>query len=386
MLKSLTVLTIQGIPVRVHPSFGLLLIWVVVRWGIQGSLQGLLFGILLLAFVFLFVILHEMGHAGMALQYGVRVHDITLLPIGGVARLDYIPDKARHEAGIALAGPAVNVAGAMVTLPLLLAYGAIAGVEGVGGFVALIGEASVGGLIASIFFVNIVLAAFNLLPAFPMDGGRVLRAVGSGLLGREQSTRVAVITGQIIAVLMFFFGVKIGDFVLPLMALFLIVTGWTEGRSLEMEAAMRRLRVGQFALWESGGIAPDQPLRFALRGGPRDLAVTEENRVVGMLWRHQLLGSLHGGAGDRLVRDVMDTDVVMADANESVHTVQRRMRETGRWAVPVIEDGVYRGIFTTDRFAHVYRHVNASRRSQRAWRLLYDRAGGSVRDRRDPAR
>lgn len=386
MLKSFTVLTIQGIPVRVHPTFGLLLIWIVVRWGIQGSLSSLLFGVLLLLFVFLFVVLHELGHALMAMQYGVRVHDITLLPIGGVARLDHIPDEARREAGIALAGPAVNVAGAMATLPLLLAYGVAAGVDGFGGFVGLIGQASFGGLIASIFFVNVVLAVFNLLPAFPMDGGRVVRAAGSGLLGREQSTRFAVITGQIIAVFMFFFGIRIGDFVLPLMALFLVVTAWTEGRALEMEAAMRRLRVGQFALWESGGIAPDQPLRFALRGGPRDLAVTEDNRVVGMLWRHQLLGSLHGGAGDRLVRDVMDTDVVMVDASDSVHAVQRRMRETGRWAVPVIEDGVYRGIFTTDRFAHVYRHVTASRRSQRAWKLLYDRAGGAVRERRDPVR
>jgi Zn-dependent protease len=232
-----------------------------------------------------------MGHALMARQYGVRVHDITLLPIGGVARLDHIPDEARHEAAIALAGPAVNIAGAMAMLPLLLAYGAADGRRSFGEYIALIDGASFGGLLASIFFVNIVLAVFNLLPAFPMDGGRVLRAAGSGLLGRENATRFAVITGQLFAVSMFVFGIWVGDYVMPLMAIFLVFAAWSEGRALEMEAAMRRLRVGQFALWESGGIAPDLPLRFALRGGPRDLAVTENSLVVGILWRHQVLGS-----------------------------------------------------------------------------------------------
>jgi len=386
MLKSLTVLTIQDIPVRVHPTFGLLLLWVIIRWGADGSFGFMLFGVVLLAFVFIFVVLHEMGHALMARQYGVRVHDITLLPIGGVARLDHIPDAARHEAGIALAGPAVNLAGAVAMLPLLLAYGVADGRHSVGDYIALIDGTSFGGLLASVFFVNMVLAVFNLLPAFPMDGGRILRAAGSGVLGRERSTRFAVITGQIFAVGMFVFGIWVGDYVLPLMAIFLVFAAWSEGRALEMEAAMRRLRVGQFALWESGGIAPDQPLRVALRGGPRDLAVTENSRVVGMLWRHQLLGSLHGGAGDRLVSDIMDTDVVTVDARESVHMVQRLMRETGRLSIPVVEDGVYRGIFTADRFAHVYRYVTASRKSQRAWKMLYNRAEDAWRERSDVVR
>jgi Zn-dependent protease len=386
MLKSLTLLTIQGIPVRVHPTFALLLVWIVVRWGIQGSAGALLFGIVLMAFVFLFVVLHELGHAMMALQSGIRAHEITLLPIGGVTRFDHVPDGPRREAGIALAGPAVNIACAMAIAPLLLAYGAARGLRSPGDYIGLIDGASLGGLLASLFFVNVVLAGFNLLPAFPMDGGRVLRAAGSRYVGYEQATRIAVWAGQIIAVGMIVLGIMIGDIVLPLMAIVIIVLAWSEGRALEMEAAMRRLRVGQFALWESGGIAPNVPIRFAFPGGPRDLAVTEDNRVIGMLWRHQLLASLHGGAGDRLVSDVMDTNVVVVDARESVYHVQRRMRETGRWAVPVVEDGIYRGIFTTDRFVHVYRYVNNARASRRRWRQALDRVEGAVRERGEQPR
>jgi hypothetical protein len=122
---------------------------------------------------------------------------------------------------------------------------------------------------------------------------------------------------------------------------------------------MRRLRVGQFALWDHGGIAPGQPLMLALTGGPRDLVVTDGGRVVGMLWRHSLLSGLNGGAGDRRVADVMDSNAPTADVNESLYDVQQRMSRLNRWAVPVTEGGLYRGIFTAERFLHVYRQLSA---------------------------
>jgi len=375
MLRSFTILSIHGIAVRVHPSFGILLLWVIFHWGIQsgGGIGKLLFGLTLLVTVFAFVVLHELGHSLMAMQYGVRVHDITLLPIGGVARLDHVPNGARREAGVALAGPAVNVAIVAFLLPLLFAYGAARSFSSFSDYAHLLDETTFGGMLASLIFVNVALVVFNLAPVFPLDGGRVFRAALSAFIGRDRATRVAVAVGQVLAVIIGIVGILAGDFVLPLMALFVIFAAYGEGRAVRLEAALRRLHVGQFALWDMGGIAPDRPLRYALRGGPRDIAVTDGGHVVGMLWRRQVLADLAGGASDLSVADVMDRQVIAVKMDESVYDVQQRMRETGRWAVPVIEDGYYRGIFTTDRFIHVYRYVNGQHRSTQLFELLAGR-------------
>jgi predicted transcriptional regulator len=117
------------------------------------------------------------------------------------------------------------------------------------------------------------------------------------------------------------------------------------------------MRVGQFALWDLGGISPTQPLRFALRGGLRDIAVTDGGRVVGMLWRNRLLQELHAGLANQTVADVMDRDVITARGDQSVYDVHQLMSDHDRWAIPIIEDGLYRGIFTADRLLHVYRQL-----------------------------
>lgn len=377
MFRSFTIMTIHGIAIRVHPSFGILLLWVIFRWGMQGGggFGQLLFGLTLLFMVFAFVVLHELGHSLMALQYGVRVHDITLLPIGGVARLDHVPNKPRWEASVALAGPAVNIAIAALLLPLMLAYGAAHSLGSLADYGALLDDISLGGMLASLILVNFVLIFFNLAPVFPLDGGRIFRACLTHFVGRDQATRVAVAVGQVLAVVIAIAGIMIGDFVLPLMALFVIFAAYGEGRAVRLEAGLRRLNVGQFALWDMGGISPDRQLRTALRGGPRDIAVTDGGHVIGMLWRRSILSEISAGASDTAVGDIMDTDVVTVDVNDSVYDVQQTMRETGRWAVPVVEDGFYRGIFTTDRFIHVYRYVNGQQRSTQLFELAANRLG-----------
>jgi CBS domain-containing protein len=171
-----------------------------------------------------------------------------------------------------------------------------------------------------------------------------------------------VVVGQVLAVGMAVVSlVWLQNFTVPFIALFIIIVAHAEGRAVRVEAAMRRMRVGQFALWDMGGIAPGQPLRNALSGGPRDLVVTDGGRVIGMLWRNNVLSALRGGLADQTVADVMDVDIVTADIDDSVYDVQQRMSELSRWAVPVVEDGQYRGIFTADRFVHLYRQLNPSR-------------------------
>lgn len=363
MVRSRTIGHIRGIEINVHPTFALVLLWVFFQWGrgSEGGFLPMLFGVTLLGLVFGCVVLHELGHSFMALQHGIRVHDITLWPIGGVARIEQVPARPRAEVLIALAGPAVNVAIAVALLPPLALFGVISGFRSPGDYLLYVTEhVSPGALLVYLFFVNVVLLLFNLLPAFPMDGGRVLRALLTAMIGRERATRAAVMIGQAMAVGLIVLGLWYQEYSLPLIGLFVIVTAHVEGRAVKVESAMRRLRVGQFALWDMGGIAPHHPLTYALRGGPRDVAVTDGGRVVGMLWRNQVLHGLNGGAGIRTVADVMDSAVVTVDIDDSVYDVQQRMNQLNRWAMPVTEDGQYRGIFTADRFVHVYRQLSPS--------------------------
>jgi Zn-dependent protease len=381
MMRSVTLGRIWGIDIRVHPSFALVLVWAAFQWGLSdnGTFAALLYGLILVGFVFLCVLLHELGHCLMALQYGVRVQDITLLPIGGVARLENATLRPGHEALIALAGPLVNVAILVALFPLMLLLGVLTGNNSLVDYVNYIDDVAPGGLLVYLFFTNVMLVLFNLLPAFPMDGGRVLRAGLSIVTGREQATKFAVALGQVLAVLMGIIGIWQHDYLLPLVSIFIIVAAYAEGRAVRLESAMRRLRVGQFALWDMGGISAHHPLTYALRGGPRDVVVTENNRVIGMLWRHQLLPGLNGGAAGKTVSDVMDANVVTVDVDDSVYDVQQRMHDLNRWAMPVIEAGQYRGIFTADRFVHVYRYLNAQTAGNRTASSFFTSLGKSLR-------
>jgi Zn-dependent protease len=361
MVRSLTLGRIRGIDVKVHPTFAFVLLWIVYHWGLSegGGFGSVVYGTVLLFCVFSFVLLHEFGHSVMAQHYGIRVRDITLVPFGGIARVEQIPKRPLSEALIAIAGPAINVAIAVALLPALALVGVIRGFNSPADFLTDLDRLAPAGLLVYLFLTNIMIVLFNLLPAFPMDGGRLVRAGLSAVIGRERATRIAVILGLVAAIGIAALGFWWHDYVLPLIAVFVVVAGYAEGRGVRLEEAMSRLRVGQFAVWDRGGVSADDPLTYALSGGPRDVAVTEGGRVVGMVWRQQLLYVLHGGAGNRTVGDVMDRDVVTVDVDDSVYDVQQEMQRLNCWAVPVTEDGQYRGIFTADRFIHVYRYLNA---------------------------
>lgn len=357
MMRSLTVGQIHGIDVKVHPTFGLVLLWVVYEWGGKtGGLGAVAFGLVLMTLVFACVVLHELGHAVMAQHFNIRVHDITLVPIGGVARIEQNPTVPASEILIAVAGPAVNVAIAVALAPVVILVGLVGGFDVLGTYLVEPTLAAPAGLLIYLLAMNIMLVLFNLLPAFPLDGGRVLRATLLRYTDRERATSIAVVIAQVMALLLAAVGVWLKDFGLPVIAVFILVGAWAESRAVRVEMAMHRLRVGQFALWDHGGVSPAQPLTRALTGGPRDQVVTQSGKVIGMLWRHTLLHALNGG-GDRRVGDIMDTGIPIVDVNDSLFVVQQRMNELNRWAIAVTEDGLYRGIFTAERFAHIYRQL-----------------------------
>ena len=377
MGKSLVIGHVRGIEIKVHITFLLVLPWTALNWGYFGGygLLGVGFGLILMTLLFAFVVLHELGHCFVAMHFGIGVRDITLLPIGGVARIEQIPTSPGREIAIALAGPAVNFALASMFAPPVVLIAAANNFSNPLELLVFLTDMSPTGFILYLFFTNVTLVLFNLLPAFPMDGGRVLRAFLSFFMARLTATRIAVGVGQLFAVAIAVFGIAIQAPSLILVAVFVVVAAYSEGSAVRVEDTLRKLTVGQFILWDLGGVNEHHPLPYALRGGPRDVAVVNaDGRVLGMLWRHEVMQALNGGASRyRTVRELMDADATVADVGDTVYDVQQRMVATGRWAIPITENGYYRGIFTSERFWHVYRNV--TRRPwldlrTRLWKLI----------------
>ena len=381
MFHSISLGKLSGIDIRVHPTLVLAAIWVAYEFGYAANegIPGVVFGLTLLTVILGCVVMHELGHSFMAREFGSGTRDITLYPLGGAAYIERMPANPKQEAAVTIAGPLVNVALAACLLPLVVAMGLIAGFDSVEDFLIAAAEPTVIGLIVSIFLFNIANVLFNLIPAFPMDGGRLVRAGLTTILGRETATNVAVLFGYVIAAAMFAVGVWMQQPTLPLIALFVMYLAYVEGKGVRIETLMRRTRVGQFSLWDSGGIAPEVPLKLALAGGARDVAVVEDGRVVGMLWRRDVLNSLRAGAAHHLVADVMDRQIILAESNWSIHDVHLAMERANRWAIPVVEDGVYRGIFTSDRLMHVYKIVSDQTSGRRRLTSLWSAIGAMVR-------
>jgi stage IV sporulation protein FB len=218
MSWSLPLLRVRGIDVKVHLSFVVILVWAAFSWGsgMDAGLEGAVYGIVATLLLFACVTLHELGHAVAAQHYGIAVQDITLLPIGGVARIE-VPQNPKQELAIALAGPAVNVAIAA----LLLLAGAVLQATSIATparVMDAMGESQWGDLLPYLTVANIGLVFFNAIPAFPLDGGRVLRALLALRTEYGRATRIAASLGQGLAVLFGLAGVASGDVILIVIA------------------------------------------------------------------------------------------------------------------------------------------------------------------------
>lgn len=340
MRWSWRIATVAGIPVRVHVTFGLLLVFIFgVHLAGGRDVWKALEGVGLILAVFACVVLHEFGHALVARRYGVKTRDITILPIGGIARLERIPEKPFQEIVVALAGPAVNLAIACVLLiPFSSAVGGLADP-------AAIAEALQGDFLAEIFTINVFLAIFNLVPAFPMDGGRVLRAVLATRLDYVRATRVAATVGQGIAFLFGLVGL-FGNPMLLFVALFVFIGAGQEAAAVQMRSAFDGVPVSRAMIRDFRVLRESAPLSeavdYLLVGSQQDFPVLEDEpgrAPVGILTRADLLTALAGGDTSRPVRDVLKRSCGAAHPLELLEPVFRRMEESGCPAIPVVDDG-----------------------------------------------
>jgi Zn-dependent protease/CBS domain-containing protein len=335
---------IAGIDVYVHSTFLLLLAWVAISHYLENQrLVEAVYGLFFIITLFGIVVLHELGHALTARQFGIRTRDITLLPIGGLARLERMPEDPRQELLVALAGPAVNVVLAGVLFAILAFTSGRAALNDV----KLVG----GSFLANLVVVNVALAVFNLLPAFPMDGGRVLRAFLAMRMDYVRATQVAANVGQALALMLGFLGLFFNPF-LVFIALFVWMGAAQEASMVQMKAALGGIPVRQVMITDYQTLSPDDPLARAveriLAGFQHDFPVVEGERVVGVLTRADLLRALAEQGHDIPVRQVMQREFETASPAEMLETVFSRMNGREFLSMPVTRDGRLVGIMSQD--------------------------------------
>jgi Zn-dependent protease len=291
--------------------------------------------------------MHEYGHALTARRYGIETRDITLLPIGGVARLERMPRDPVQELWIALAGPAVNVVIAAVLALILIVTGGSLSVENVG--------LDARHLLNNLLSVNLSLALFNLLPAFPMDGGRVLRALLARRMPYERATRAAASVGQIMAFLFGFWGLLGGGIVLLFIALFVYMGAETEAQAVQVESAFRDLPVGRVMVTRFASLSPTdtlgQAVQVLLSSSQQDFPVREDGQVVGLLMRRDLLAALHTHGPSSPVSGAMRRDVTPVEARGRLDEIFQRMQTDGLTALPVTQAGHLAGLLTMENIA-----------------------------------
>jgi Zn-dependent protease len=266
MMRSWKIGTAFGIPVYVHPTFLLAPVLVVLLNGGGGGLAGVLFLVAMCLAVFGCVLLHEFGHALMARHFGIKTRDVTLYPIGGVARLEGMSEKPYQEILIALAGPAVNVAIAILLTPfvfLAIATGVLNlttfAVPLSGGPLAVLANFAL-----LLWYSNIVLLLFNLIPAFPMDGGRVLRALLSSHLGLVRGTELAARIGAVLIFVIAAIWAFNGNFMLPFLALFVVAAGQQELLAVRRREAMRQAQLQMAPLFAPLAVSEPPPVARAV--------------------------------------------------------------------------------------------------------------------------
>lgn len=324
--KSLLVATVAGIDLFIHWTFGLLIVGLPAFYLLTGNTVGeTLFVFVLVMTIFVCVVLHELGHALVARRFDVPTRDITLYPIGGVARLQRMPTEPMREFWIAVAGPAVNVVIAIGLVPVVLALGGFPSFEEL----ALATDTH---FLAKLVAINVGLVLFNLLPAFPMDGGRVLRALLATRMNYLRATRIASRTGQVMAIFFGLFGFLFFNPILMFIALFVYLGAQQEEQATTVRTVIQGVPVQEAMMTRYETLSPDDTLNEAvtklLAGSEHDFPVVEQGRAVGVLTRRDLMKALAESKPSSRVGDVMREACPMVEDTAMLDEAFQRMQET----------------------------------------------------------
>jgi Zn-dependent protease/predicted transcriptional regulator len=349
MRWSLTIGRFGGTAVKVHVTFLLLLAWIGFSAWQQGGLTAARDSLVFIILLFVCVVLHEFGHILVARRYGIQAPEVTLLPIGGVASLQKMPDKPSQEFAIAVAGPAVNF---VIAIVLLLLVGSFDSAD-----LARLDDPRVS-LIARLADANLFLAIFNLIPAFPMDGGRVLRALLAMRLGRARATRIAASVGQAFAFLLGFLGL-FGNPLLIFIAIFVYVAAAGEAQMTAIHESARGLSVAEAMETRFASLPADARLADAvdalLATAQQEFPVIDAfNKPIGLVTREDIFAALKDQDRDAAVASFMRAPITTLRAEAPLDATVDTFIQQGAPAVCVVDrDGVLVGVLGRQNLAEL---------------------------------
>lgn len=339
MKWSLLIAKISGIKIYLHWTFSILLIWVVFLQEQQGAgWNDTLISLAFVITIFACVLLHELGHALTAKRYNITTKDIILLPIGGLARLEKIPEKPSQEFWVAIAGPAVNLLIALILFGLVYAINP-------GSFESQLSnyeKVTLDNFLISLLLVNIFIAIFNLIPAFPMDGGRVFRALLSMQIGRLKATQVAASLGQMLAIVFALAGLFFNPF-LVLIAIFVYLGAQYELEQVKYKSALSDYKVSDITMHHFTKLSVHDSLSEAVKqlldGQEKEFIVTDNDSTSGILTRDIIIKSLSQNKLSTPLGEVMKRDIQPLSPDDTLSSVLEKMQKDKLSVYPVEDDG-----------------------------------------------
>jgi Zn-dependent protease len=344
-----------GIDLRIHATFLILLAWIGIAHFLSGNLVTALEGVALVVCTFGVIVVHELSHALVARRFGIPTRDITLLPIGGVSTLERMPDRPTEELLVAIVGPLTNFA-----LALLLFAGLyLNGRSFVPENISVIG----GPFLAKLAWINISLGVFNLLPAFPMDGGRVLRAALATRMGRLRATTVAARVGQASALLLGFAGLWLSP-VLVLIAFFVWMGAQQELSSVRLTAQLSKLDVSDAMVRDFKVLDAEWTLKQAAAlsagGFQHEFLVTRAGALVGALNRDMIAPARSALGAEAKVEAAMRPGVVTVSPQMNLGEALAQMREASATCAAVMDEGRLLAMLTAENVAERLAGLGAS--------------------------
>jgi stage IV sporulation protein FB len=347
----------SGIDVKVHWTFFLLLaFFAFIGYEASGSLVGALTATVTILALFFCVLLHEFGHSLVAQRLGIGIHSITLLPLGGISNFESLPEKPADEVKTTIAGPLVNVVLAPIFFGVGLLFGAVPRVPAD----PFMDIGSVGQFFFYLGYLNVVLAVFNLLPAFPLDGGRILRALLATRLGAIRATDISSVVGKIFAAVFFLIGLISGNLLLAFVAAFIYIGANGEAQMVRQQGLTRGLTVSDVMGTKprTETVTPyhtfGQVLDSVIHGYQEDFPVVDESgNLVGMLTRDEIMIAARSPERYSSVRDLMKTNVpTISSKADLFEDGLRILQQSGLRALPVTENGELVGMLTIEDVGH----------------------------------
>jgi len=356
MKWTIKICRIYGVDVRVHLTFALLIGWVAfISWRQEQTITATIMGVFFILAVFLCVVLHEFGHALAAGRYGIKTRDIILLPIGGVARLERMPTNPLHELWVALAGPAVNIVIAAVLFTLLKLTASLEPLQ-----TLTLGN---GNFLERIMMINLFMVVFNMIPAFPLDGGRVLRAVLATRKEYAWATQTAASIGQGIAVLFGVLGLLYNPFLL-LIAIFVWFGASQEAGLARIQSAIGGLPVQRAMMTDFKTLnendSLDRAVELNLTGSQKDFPVVDDGRIEGILTQTNLLKALMARDRHPTITSAMQQNIVTVDSLDKLETALAKLKECNCHTLPVTLNQKLVGLLTMDNLRDYLRIREAS--------------------------